>query len=276
MNHYRSLLSFTKRLLCAGALLSLSGSLVQAQIVELRDRGTTAMVNLTNSMGMYDWSVSGQDQLERQWFWYRLGDGAQHSIDTLGLSSWFVTGNNQLTTTYDNGSLGIQIKYALYETAVGQASIQESIKILNHSGSSISDLHFFQYSDFNLGGTPDGDFAYQDNYSAFQIEGENAIAEAIIAPEASHYEASTTSPFGDSTLFKLVNQSGAILSDSSEAAGDVTWSFQWDFDPIANGAEVDILKGKALTYTVVPEPSTGALIALGFGALGIARRRQAS
>jgi hypothetical protein len=91
-------------------------------------------------------------------------------------------------------------------------------------------------------------------------------------PFANHGEAAS---FG-TTLAELNGKAGLTLNDNAHAGpGDVTWALQWDY-MIPVGGMFDLTKDKSLFIQVVPEPSTVALIALGLGAWGWARRRQRS
>ena len=53
--------------------------------------------------------------------------------------------------------------------------------------------------------------------------------------------------------------------------GDVAWAFEWS-DNVAAGNSLNIYKDKDLSISPVPEPTVAALLALGLGAVGFARR----
>src|SRR5207302_2964130 len=63
-----------------------------------------------------------------------------------------------LETTYFNGSYGVTVHYFLtgFSAGSGQSLLQETISITNATASPLG-IHFLQYSDFDLGGTPAGD-----------------------------------------------------------------------------------------------------------------------
>jgi hypothetical protein len=280
MNRNRPFFFNSKRIVSLSAVVLACGALVwpsQGQTpvtpVPMSDGNTTAMVDVGSDMGMYQWTVNGQNQLKQQWFWYRMGSGKQYSIDTINDPVYTQPTDNSLSTTYANDTLSVSVDYVLKDSGTGLADISESISITNRSGGSL-DMHFFQYVDFNLGGTPSGDEVWAWSTGAIQQKGESGVAEGIIDPEASHFEAATTGG-ESSTLYRLMNNSGVTLGDSDQAAGDTTWAFQWDFS-LGAGDKVDILKDKLVWTANIPEPSGTALIALGLGALGWARRRQSS
>src|SRR5215471_15884878 len=72
------------------------GSMALGQIVNLNNGNSSASVNLGSQAGMYQWAINGQNQLNQQWFWYRVdGDPTgQHSIDTIGTPSFISNANS--------------------------------------------------------------------------------------------------------------------------------------------------------------------------------------
>jgi hypothetical protein len=273
--HHTSLAIGRKALSVSAALLGLGFAAVTTQAqntpVNLLDGNSSALVDVNSSMGMYNWSVSGQNQLNQQWFFYRVGSGAQQSIDQISPANYTQTNASSLNTVYGNSSYAVSINYRLKDGGVGQSDMNEDISIKNNNLTGSINFTFFQYSDFNLNGTPNGDEVYMDNTEAYQVKGLTAILEGIIEPDADYYEANTTGG-PTSTLYKLANNSNMQLDDNGYASGDVTWAFEWDLT-IAAGQTVDILKDKQLQVILVPEPSVLALVALGLGAWGVGRRR---
>lgn len=245
----------------------------QAANITLTDGSSLAKIDTSSPAGMYQWSINGLNQLNNQWFYFRNGaSGPQSSIESGALSTTISqSGVNHLNVIYNHGSFGIEIDYTLTETGTGQARIDESIRLRNLSGSTLN-LYFFQYSDFNLSGTPGGDTLIMDAQNAIQQEGTSAIAEGILDPNATRFEANTTGGIG-STLYRLNNVSGLALNNVDNAAGDVTWAYEWNFQ-IGAGETQDILKNKGLTITLIPEPSSMAILITGLAAWALARRRQ--
>jgi hypothetical protein len=252
---------------------------LQASVVyTLTDGNTVATIDPYSSAGMNYWSVTGPggvNQLNQQWFWYRIGTGQQFSIDTISATPTVTSTVNTLTTTYANANLSISINYTLVgmgggPAPSGQADITEGITIHSFGAVNPLNISFYQYSDFNLLGVPGGDTVTMDQGSAYQSKGATQIAESIVAPTASYFEANTTGWAG-STLNKLATMPGLNLSDATTATGDVTWAFQWDFS-LAAGADATITKDKLLDIVIVPEPSVAALIAAGLG-IHLLRRR---
>jgi hypothetical protein len=262
-------------LLLAGVLAAPGASM--AATVTLTDGNSTALVNVDSSAGMYHWDVDGYNQLNQQWFWYRTDAGVQAPINTISAGSAVYSGLNTVTVTYENTDLKLEILYSLTGGGLGSgtADIIESIQAWNKKGTSM-DFHLYQYSDFNLLNDPSGDTVEIsgnpiDGYDyALQYKGLTQIAEAITSPAANRAEAGLT----PSTLNSLNGASVYNLNNSDTAGpGDATWALQWDAS-IDAGGSFWLFKDKLLSIEPIPEPSTLALIALGLGAWGLARRRQ--
>jgi hypothetical protein len=296
-----------KRVASLGAWLAMSGMLLLpvhgiAQNIIMQDGGSTATLNFgggSGNIGMNSWSVDtlNQSQLNQQWFWYSIvgvNGGVARTIDTLGAAGAPQTGSgndgiNDVYMAYQNSQLKVDIEYLLTGNGAGSGSadIQESIQIKNVGLSQIT-LSFFQYSDFNLlGGANDSvsifGIPYDSNNpfsgynGAIQTTGTggSGVAEVIIAPNANFAEANTVGGL-NSTLYKINNTANLTLNGNTSAGpGDVTWGLEWT--ATLNPDEMlDITKDKGLSLEIVPEPSTVAIIAMGAGALGLARRRKLS
>jgi hypothetical protein len=226
----------------------------QAQVVTLADGNSTATVNVNSSAGMSAWTVNGINNLNQQWFWFRVGSGAQAPINTISTASYTQSAANVLNTTYANSSYGVQINYNLTGGGVGAADIGEGITIYNFSATTLN-ISFYQYSDFNLQNDPNGDTVVMDNSQAYQSKGANGIAEGIISPTASHFEANLTGGT-TSTLYKLNNVNNLVLDDNGSAGpGDATWAYEWDLS-IPADSDAIITKDKELQIQIVPEPSS--------------------
>ena len=269
--------------LVASGILFLPGksaAVLPSSIVTLIDGGSSATVDLNSSAGMYNWSVNGQNQLNQQWFWYAIGSTAPQPINSIGLVNSFTTGGNEVTALYQNAQLTLTIDYVLSGGGAGSGSadITESISAVNNSGGSV-DLHFYQYSDFNLlgNGANDtvklfGNAGGPWNFVQQTADG-SGIGEAVVAPSANHGEAAVVG----TTLSELNGAVPLTLDDNANAGpDDVTWALEWD-TPLSqqgtSGDTFDLTKDKSLFVQVIPEPSTVALIALGISAWGLARRR---
>ena len=284
---------FSVLLIAAAATLILPAS-SKAQNIIMNDGGSTATINLgggTGNLGMNSWSVDtySQNQLNQQWFWYSINGAVGQSVDQLGLASLQTAngadGINTVVSTYQNSQLSVNIEYMLQGngSGSGSADITELVTIQNIGSTSYS-LNFFQYSDFNLlggandqvsiSGSPSSGFTGALQTTA--TGGGAGLAEVINAPNANFAEANYADGSPSSTLYKLNNTASLTLDNNQTAGpGDVTWALEWS-RTLAPGDMLDITKDKGLSLSLVPEPSTLMLIALGMGALGMSLRRKLS
>jgi hypothetical protein len=245
----------------------------------LVDGGSTAYVDVGSAAGMYHWDLGfGGNQLNQQWFWYRIGTGLAQPINAIGTPIVSVNSANWIDVTYTSTSgplFSLTVSYVLTGGGVGSgtALIKENITVLNQSGGTINNFNLFQYSDFNLLGTPGGDSVSINGSldSVIQSEGSAGIGEVITDPFANRAEAALV----NNTLNNLNTVAGYNLNNNLAAGpGDVAWSFQWIAD-IDNNEELAIVKDKGVRITVIPEPSVLALVALSLGLAGTLRRRKA-
>ena len=284
-----------KKFMTGSGVATLSAALVTAAFVflpgksmaqnyTLSDGGSTATLNLgagTGNLGMNSWTVlNGQNQLNQQWFWYSVNGSAPQPINTIGGLSVTPNGANDLTVTYQNSLLSVNVDYTLNGNGAssGSADIMEYIWIDNVSSDPLN-ISFFQYSNFNLlqnnnntvsiNGSPG---AYTGAFQSTGTPGGTGIAEVILAPPANHGETALV-PTTLNELNNPANSNFNLSDNTSPVTGNVSWAFQWDAT-LNPGDEEDISKDKGLKVMVVPEPTSMALIALGIGALGLARRRQ--
>ncbi len=278
-----SSLSPVKQVCAFSAILGLAlialPSPTLAQVVSLSSANSSATVDLGTSAGMNNWTVDGGNQLNQQWFWYRIGNGLATPINTIGAIAYSQPGADQLAATYSSSTLAgfsLEIKYILSGGAInsGASQILETIKVNNTTGGDL-DFHLFQYSDFNLGGTAGGDsveiFNSGSGYDfVSQSDGVTEIAEAITLPEANRAEARLY----DTTRNNLDTVPGYNLDNNlTTGPGDATWSLQWDVN-VLNNSSFEVFKNKALSVTPIPEPAALSLLTLGLGACRFIRRRK--
>jgi len=256
------------RVLLNAAMLFLVVGLVtpaDAATFTLSDLNSSAQIDDASQSGMFNWTVNGVNQLAQQWFWFRVGStGGQSSIDTLPLlaaTASDTNGNGQPDTLFlsygSTTGLQIDVRYTLRGTASSGSDMQEQINITNNSNVTL-DLHFFQYTNFDLNGTPAGDTVSLINANTVRQSKSGAlISETVATPAANHYELGLTTD-SPNTLTRLNSGSPITLLDgaTTRGPGDATWAFQWD-QSLAPGATLQISKDKNLA---IPEPGTSALI----------------
>jgi len=266
---------------CAAAAVLIAFT-ASAQIITLTDNNSVAKIDVGSQAGMNYWAVQGQNMLNQQWFWYRVGQNPEASIDTISPATvTLFNGTRGLSTYYANNLFGIRVDYLLSGgpfVGVGEqasSDIGETITIYNTSSSPL-EFSFFQYSDFNLGDPLNDTVQLGKNLrglwnEAVQVDNLVGLTETVTALGANHGEAGLY----NATLVKLNDGVASNLSDvgGPVGPGDATWALQWDF-LINPGGYVTISKDKYLNVRIVPEPGTVTLLALGLAGLAILRRRQ--
>jgi hypothetical protein len=246
-----------------------------AIIVPLDD--LNSHVEFRTDSGQTSWIVDEVSQLRQQWFYYRI-DGMTKELPLSGLGYFnhkavdanFNPGIDTLTVIYGQpAGFSITLAYLLnggLEHSL-KSDLVETISFHNMTGQAVH-LQFFQYCDFDLGGTSGGDIVEIVNPNTVrQSDAQIMVAETVLTPVPAHSEVALY----NSTLLKLNDAGPTTLSDNDGPIGpdDVTWAFQWDLTVPAGGT-VQISKDKNIT----PEPATLALMGLGGLGLILSRKRR--
>ncbi len=258
--------------LVLGVLLNSNSA--TAVIIPLIDGNSSLEVDPDpGGLGAVNWTVDGVDQLERQWFWYRVGSRAGEApINSLNLvgtnifSTNFEPNDNGLFMLYEDpvNNFTIDVLYVLAGGSAGSgvSDIAEQIRIVNTSETESLPFHFFQYSNFDLNDTPLNDTVEANNAnSVSQFDPNLIVSETVVAPRPTHSQVALFPTIVDS----LNDGAPTTLNDfGGPISGDVTWAYQWDF-VLAPGQSYIISKDKHIQ--MVPEPSAMAI--LGTGLLGL-------
>jgi len=274
-------LSISAALAAVLALAALAPLAAEAAPVLLEDGNSSLIIDPTSPFaGAFDWRVDGLNQLKRQWFWYRVGDGGpEASIDTLmqgpnGATDTDFDGfDDTYFTRYFGTDFTLDLRYSLTGGLDGSnsGSIATDILITN-TGNSALFFNLFAYSDFDVDGTILNDTLQFVNANAVQQKDGQTVLESAYTPPPAHYEG-TYSGF---TLASLLDGGPTTLNDLPAIGdppigpSDLTWSLQWirKIDP---GQSMPINIGTTLS---VPEPSSLALLLGGVMSFGVWHRRR--
>lgn len=250
------------------ALLAVMGSVPAFSQVLLVDQNSTANINPNTSAGMDNWTVDGINHLFQQWFWYRINNAAEQSIDTISAPVVQQPLANLAKITYNNGTIKVETTYLLTGGSAGSnhADIAESIRITNVGTFSYS-VSFFQYTDFDIGGTFSNDTVVRTNANAFQQwDGVFGASETIATPVAAHWQGGLF----PTILNSLTDGNPTTLTDTgSGLTGDCSFAWQWDMT-LNPGQTFLISKDKM----IVPEPGTFVALGIGLAGLLAARKRR--
>lgn len=249
------------------AIIGLTGVAV-ANAFTLTSGNTVVTYDPDTQAGMSSWTVDGVNQLAKQWFWYRVGaTGGESALNTLSHTTTTGTfgGAALVESVFTSpGNFSITIDYTIKGGTVGskKSDIAEVISIENLSGSALP-IHFFQYSDFDLGGTANNDSGWMANPNTIdQSDLSTALSETVATPGANEYQVGIGTAAG--LMASLNDALPTTLSDTplvgiANKIGptNVAWAFQWDFNIAGNDSAL-ISKDKQIT----PTPDVGSTLAL--------------
>lgn len=222
-----------------------------------------ASLSINTASGASSWLVDGVNQLNQQWFWYRIGNGGPELPIQSISGSPIVTApfpGRSLDVKYVNATMSVDVLFMLGggSAGSGNSTITETISVKNLTAGSL-DLHFFQYTDLNLVNTTANQtvgFSIDGtgHYITTQALGSKTATEKLTSgyTTVSHIQADSTGQI----LAGLQDGGSTTLSDVNSAgpAGDASYAFQWDALLSPSGQAGEALPISAL-ITVVPEPS---------------------
>jgi len=261
-----------------------AGTVVQseADIYTIGARDTSMQIDLAG--GVSQWTVDGVNQLNLQSFYYSVGSSPAASIYTLGLPSAPTITTNfskttvTLNTTYANSTVSVGTLFSLQSSPVGsgKATLAQTLTINNLSATA-QVFHFYQYSDFDLGGVSGGqNVQFSSNGSGQQYQvvqtGSGTILTGLVTAVTggSFGQSEVQAGLFDGNQFGLGSGNPVTLNNTLTAGpGNVDYAYEWDAT-LAAGSSITISE----IQTVVPEPSSVTLVASGMLALALLYRRR--
>lgn len=256
---------------CVLAVLCISHS-AMAQ-VQLTDQNAVLNIVTNSSAGMNSWTIDGQNVLDQQWFWYRVGNaGGQSSLDTLP-STITLLDASDFKASYTGATFVVTLTLSLNGSTPGSGNsdLGIQIKIQNTTASPLN-FHLFEYSNFTLGGIPGDSVVFPNSNTVTQTGALGTLQEAVatglsgfLAPM--HHEAGVF----PTTLNELTSGSPVTLNDTNSAGpGDVSWAFEWDANMNASSSS---LISKDINV-LIPEPSSWLLVGMAITLIGLFARRK--
>ena len=272
-----------KSALIASIVAAAAGSATASITLTDGDANTT-FDGIAGSAGFtqVEWNVAGSNQLSEQSFGI-LVNGQFTFLHDLAPAVSFTTDTNgdmqddTFFVGYDFMGLTIDITYTLTGGAPGSlfSTLAEVIDISAAGNSTPVSFQFFEFANFDLGGTAIDSFIEvltPGNTVRQGDEGGTVFAsETVQTPEADYVliglepdvrgalTAGNLGAFGDPNALP-----------STFADGDLAWAFGWDVTIQPSG--VDSTWQLSKIKQVIPTPGTAGLIAMA-GLAGIRRRR---
>jgi hypothetical protein len=226
--------------------------------------GTSITVDGETQDGLFNWIAAGADQLTQQWIWFRQGNTAESSLDTLPLVDTDIGTNSvQLAYLTASGDLAISVTYTLSNGS--QPTINESIQVTNLGGTT-SPLTLFLYTDLDVNANPINTATGGVN-GILQTQGNTTVDVRPVGIVPNAFQIA----FFPDLLDSLNDGVATNLNNSGNGLGsaDLSHAFQWDL-ALGPGEATTLAAVKELTQ--VPAPASLGLLLGGLLVVGALRR----
>ncbi|HLH54950.1 MAG TPA: hypothetical protein VKY92_15170 [Verrucomicrobiae bacterium] len=198
-------------------------------LIALVSGNSAVQIDPTTANGVYSWTVDGIEQMSQQWFWIQSGTNTtQVSIDQVATALGETITASSASFDYYTPGLIAKLSFLLQGGPPGShaSTLVESVSLQNTTNTA-STIHFYGYTDFDLGGSTDGDtVSFPAANLALQQGKSMSATQTLGGPVPNFWEASWYALSLDS----LQGPTHAVLSDklNPPLAGDQTFAFQWD------------------------------------------------
>jgi len=279
-----------------GLLTLFVGGAVHASVTTLTNGNSSAAFDFganpgsgLYNTGLLHWTVDGQDQMEQEWFWYRVGaSGPEANLSTLGAPivfdpSPFVTGDVGVYYGSDpRFDLAATFKLNGGAAGSGYSQLLETVTVVNKTQSAL-EFHLFEFTDFDIHGAGNdiGKITTSTDpvTGAFRVNSMDQYDNAFnldrgfvgLSDPAQHYlfgqDATVSAGLTDGSPTTL----GDTASNIASPGTDLALAVQWDLGLTA-GQTKSISKFKEFYLAPVPEAGSMILFGLGMLGLGLVRR----
>mgnify|MGYP000521881144 CR=1 FL=1 len=217
-----------------------------------------------------NWWIDGVDVLVGNNYYFRIGQGAEAKISTIGNPVIQRSAPNVLRISFTDSIVQVELTYTLIgqEAGSGMAAFSEIVIVRNRMPSPL-EFHLFDYVDVDLSGTPADDYALWWNPSSIMQTEYFPQGFLSSAPPFDRWEIDSPS----SLLTKMTDGQADNLSNGTSpyGPGNVAFGMQWNRTISPNGTFI-LSKSKQ----VMPVPEPGTIIGWGFGLAVFAFGRRAS
>jgi hypothetical protein len=243
--------------------------------IQLSHNGSIVDIN-ENTSSVTNWFVGGTDQVFEHQYYFRSGDAGNANLAST-ISAPVVTqfGPRAAEVVYTNASLRLTLTYLLTGALNGLTAELAETALVENIGTSVVNMRFFQYNDYDLNGTAGNDTGLRQNSSTIRVTDNVNTAITTIEGGTPIPDFSEINNAFPALRNNIDNTNGYFLNTATGAgigqsmSGDISYAFQWN--PVLNPGGSFIVSTHKVT--AVPEP--GSMIALGLGAAAlIARRRR--
>jgi hypothetical protein len=265
-----------KAVLGASALALAAGG-AHAAVWTLEDLNSVVTIDTTKSdeqAQLNSWTVNGVEMVYEEMFWYRIGNGAEIPLSDVPVTFELASdtnanpGDDVLNVTYSDVSFSADVRYSLQGSPMCCSDLAEQVTVTNLSMTDDLEFTLIEYTDFDLSGDVDDNFASFTPPTLFVQQDGGYISETIVSP-VDRWEISIYDDLRD----RLEDGDEDLLANAANGLpgpDDFVWAASWTrtLDP---GASFTISKDKLISP--VPLPAPALLLITGLAGLAAMRKR---